>query len=381
MVRQAPAQTFTVLHYFQDREDGGLPMAGLTMDRAGNFYGTTSRGGTRDGGTVFKMSRAGTGWVLATLHNFGGGNGLSPDARVIFGLDGTLYGTTPFGAPGNQGVVFNLRPPATFCHSVLCPWTGTVIDDFDGTDGSWPGYGDLVFDSSGDTYGTTSQGGAFGLGVVFKLTHSSGGWSETVLYNFAGGEDGASPNSGVTFDGAGNLYGTATFGGSNSYGTIYELSPSPSGWTETTLHSFQGSDGEYPIGGVVLDFQGNLFGTTKSGGPPGSTGTVWQLTPSNGDWSLTTLHGFSGLNGPFDALTFDTTGNLYGTCAQCGVNGWGEVFKLTRSNGGWNYTDLHSFDLFNGAAPFGGVTLDTSGNLYGTTSGGGQAGVVWEITP
>ena len=387
----AQAQTFTVLHSFTDGADGAEPYAGVTMDRMGNLYGTTTAGGGNNGGgTVFKLSHRGTGWTLSTLYAFvQTGDGSLPAARVVFSPDGTLYGTTYYGGQTGNGTVFNLRPPATACRSVLCPWTETVLYSFTGgNDGSHPYFGDLIFDSAGNIYGTTNVGGAHGEGVVFKLTHSNGDWTESVLYSFTGGNDGSYPYSGVIFDSTGNLYGTATYGGSGFNGAVYELSPSGSGWTESTVYSFTGgaSDGGSPIGGITFDAHGNLYGTTNVGGP-GDGGTAWELTPSGGNWNFTLLQGFEGYQGPYDTPTLDAAGNVYGTSIFSG-GGDGEAFELTPSGGGWHYTS-YAFNGNDGYAPTGGVVLDAEGNLYGTTFAGGTGhgqncsgcGVVFEISP
>ena len=374
----AQAQTFQVLHSFTGFGDGSVPEAGVTIDRAGNLYSTTFQG------TVFKMSHAGSGWVLTTLYTFAGGSdGARPASRVVFGPDGTLYGTTSQGGSNGRGTVFNLRPPATVCRSTNCPWTETIIHNFTGSDGGAPQLGDLVFDAAGNIYGTTSGGGAQGQGVVFELTHSGGGWSETVLHSFGGGNDGAAPYSGVTFDAAGNLYGTTIGGGAHSVGTVYELSPSQSGWSETILYSFGGSDGSFtPYGGLIFDRQGNLYGTA-CGGPNGA-GTVYELEPSNGGWTYNLIYGFSGYAGPRDAPTMDASGNILLTNLATGVPYQaGSVYKLTPGTRGWTATDLYDFTgTSDGASPFGNAVLDAAGNVYGTTTLGGthNLGVVFEIT-
>ena len=387
---QVQGQTITVLHSFSTRADGSLPYAGVTIDRAGNLYGTTSEGANGNVGTVFKLIHTEGGWTLNTLYTFDHPNdGFSPAARVVFGPDGSLYGTTQSGGQGGGGVVYNLRPPATACKTVLCSWTYTTLYSFTGaSDGGQPYLGDLVFDSAGNIYGTTQSGGGqdcFGLGcgVVFKLSHSGGGWTETVLYTFTGGNDGANPFNGVTFDRAGNLYGTTVNGGSGGYGTVYELSPTASGWTLSTLYSFTGGlDGGNPIGGVAIDAHGNLYGTTEDGGTgTGGGGTVWELAPSNGSWTFSVLQSLSTVyEGPFDTPTLDAAGNIYGTSTFAGGNG--QAFKLTSSGGGWSYAP-YDFNGNNGNIPIGCVTLDANGNMYGTTSEGGSYtwGTVWEITP
>ncbi len=387
------AQTFTVQHTFTGQGDGGEPVSGLTFDRAGNLYGTTSYGGAGYG-TVFKLSRSGSGWILTTLYAFrGGSDGATPQARVVFGPDGALYGTTTYGGAGG-GTVFRLRLPATVCRSVQCPWNETVLYRFaGGSDGAGPMYGDLVFDSAGDIYGTTAAGGQGcepygGCGMVFKLTQSGGAWSESILFAFEHG-NGQTPLSGVLFDSAGNLYGTLAFGGTAGRGVVYELSQSGSGWTETTLYNFGvWPAGGNPYGGLVFDQQGNLYGTTFTGGT-GSGGTVYELQPlGGGNWSSSTLYNLSGTNGPVDSPTLDASGNIYATTDAGGTGSLGNVFKLSPGAGGWTYTDLYDFqDPSQGAFPEGAVLLDANGNLYGTSSDGGQescaggCGVVWEIMP
>lgn len=381
---QVQAQTFTVLHSFTGGADGDQPTAGLTLDRAGNLYGTTTYGGTRHAGAVFKLAHSGAGWVLYPLYSFqGSADGGNPNARVVFGPDGSLYGTTTDGTPYGYGSVFNLRPPVASCRASFCPWTVNVLYSFTGhADGGAPEYGDLVFDSTGNIYGTTSAGGlqscgGGSCGVVFRLAHSNGGWTESPIYSFTGGNDGYEPYSGVIFDNAGNLYGTTFEGGANFTGTVYELTLSGAGWRETTLSSFVGESG-YPFGGVILDQQGNLYGTTIVGG------TAFELQPDDGSWAYTLLHTFTGYAGPAGSLTRDAAGNLYGTSEGDGLYQNGTVFKLTPSNGGWAYTDLHDFTGGrDGGFPVGSVAVDSQGNLYGTANSGGSdgGGVVWQITP
>lgn len=188
----AHSQTFTVLHNFTNGSDGGEPQVGLTMDRAGNFYGTTSTGGNTTGncaiqhpfgcGTVFKLSRKGSGWILSTLYTFSGPDGANPHGRVIIGPDGTLYGTTPNGGEFGYGTVFNLRPPAAICKSAQCPWTETVLVSFGGfTDGRQPTFGDLVFDGDGNIYGTTPYGGQGNRGTVYELTGPTAAGPKTLF--------------------------------------------------------------------------------------------------------------------------------------------------------------------------------------------------------
>ena len=388
----AQAQTYTVLYNFTGGQDGAYPEAGLTMDRAGNLYGTAYQGGGSNRGTVFKLAHKSAGWVISPLYSFTGReDGGAPIARVVFGPDGSLYGTTEFGGRNcgsGCGTVFNLKPPVTFCRSVFCAWTQTVLYRFGGSgDGANPGYGDLTFDQAGHIYGTTYFGGNNAQGVVYELTPSNGSWTESAIYVFSGASDGGNPYSSVIFDKAGNLYGTTFAGGDNGYGTVFQLKASGSGWTENTLYAFQNStDGGRPFGGVVFDTAGNLYGATSSGGS-GSGGTAYELMPSNGNWTFGAVYSFVGsayLPGAYDSLTMDAAGNLYGTTTKDGAHGLGSVFKLTPSNGGWTETDLYDFvSGSGGAVPYGSVVVDANGNLYGTASQGGANGygVIWEITP
>ena len=380
----AQAQTFNVLHSFNGL-DGEHPYDGVTLDRGGNLYGTAYGGG--DGaGTVYKLTHQGSGWTLNVLSSFAGG-GASPYAGVIFGPNGTLYGTTSkTSLDGGNGTVFNLSPSPAVCKTSLCLWTETMLYAFAGSpDGYGPGLGDLTFDQTGKIYGTT-YGGGDSYGIVYEVKPSGGGWTESVLHTFAY-SDGAYPYSRVILDNADNLYGTTWGGGAQADGTVYEMSFSGSGWTETVLYSFQSaSDGGNPYAGVIFDSSGNLYGATSSGGSGGG-GTVFKLTPSNnGTWTYSLVYSFTGTNdcGPQNSLVMDEAGNLYGTTYCDGANSLGNVFKLTPSGNSWTYTSLHDFTGgSDGEIPFCSVAFDTSGNLYGTTVSGGsqEVGTVWEITP
>jgi uncharacterized repeat protein (TIGR03803 family) len=379
----AQAQTFQVLHNFAGPE-GAYPYAGVTMDQAGNLYGTAAHGGHTGGacgsggcGTVFKLKHEASGWILNPLYTFTGPDGNSPQARVIFGPDGNLYGTTTYGGTANQGTVFKLSPPPSACKAFLCPWRETVLYSFQGgSDGEQPQYGDLVFDQQGNIYGTTPYGGAgsgcdASCGVVYKLSVSTG-WTESILYRFTGGDDGGYPYAGVIFDATGNLYGTTEYGGTETEGVVYKLSPSGSGWTESVVYNFTFPFGE-PYSGLIFDQAGNLYGATSEGTAP----FVYELTPAGDAWTFNQLYQFENTYvGPLAKLTMDPAGNLYGTVADGNV----EVFRLTLSDGQWTQTG------FNGGAgdgPTGSVILDASGNVYTTAPAGGTYGdgVVFEITP
>ena len=255
-----------------------------------------------------------------------------------------------------------------------------------------PGGGDLIWDQQGNIYGTTEYGGSScsydGCGTVYELTPSGNGYTESVLYNFTGGADGAGPWAGLVLDQKGNLFGT-TEGGVNGYGNVFELTDVPGvGWTEHVLYSFQGTDdGGLPFGGVIFDSAGNLYGTTLGGGSGGG-GTVYELSPSGDTWTFKLLYSFTDqyyqrYPGPRAPLTMDGAGNLYGTTYGDGYPFWGSVFKLSNTQNGWVYTLLHRFDGDDGWDVLSNVSIDTDGTLYGTASCGGVygEGVVWMIKP
>jgi uncharacterized repeat protein (TIGR03803 family) len=393
----AHAQTLSVLHNFTGAADGGNPYSGLSMDQAGNLYGTTVAGGAGSG-TVFQLKHSGGGYVFNPLHSFRGANdGIEPLASVTLGSDGSLYGTTARGGDSaGNGTVFKLRPPTMPCRSALCAWTETVLYRFQGgSDGSEPNYGDLIFDSAGAIYGATIVGGTSNQGTVYKLTLSGNQWTESLLYTFAGGTDGGQPFAGMVFDQAGNLFSTAQVGGTYGFGTIYELAPSGSQWVEQTLYSFRGTDdGGTPVSAPLVDASDNLIGTTCSGGTPFG-GTAYELSPMGNNWSFTLLQSFSHLSCPWPSLTKDNAGNLYGVTVNGGSNqscpsplGCGTIYKLSPVPGGYMYSDLHDFDGTDGQNPYGRVVIDSVGNLYGTASIGGSSfacslgcGVVWQLRP
>ncbi len=384
--QSSPAQSYTVIHDFTAGGDGANPYTGLSIDAARNLYGTAVAGGAHGHGTIFRLKRDGAGWVLTPLYSFAGGSdGTGPQGRVTIARDGTLYGTTSAGGSSDRGTVFHLRPPAAAPKTTLSPWNETVIHAFTGHDGGLP-QGDLTFDASGNLYGTTVGGGDFNWGTIYKLSPSGGGWTESVLFSARNDADGAEPQGGVVFDAAGNLYGTFQFS-LGGYGTVFQLSPSGSGWTERSIYSFtfSGDDGIEPIGGLIIDSAGNLFGTTLYGGSFPAGGTAFKITPSGGGWTHQTIHSFTdGDGGPVDKLVMDADGNLYGTAFSAGAFGWGSVFKLTPSAGGWTYTALYDFTGgTDGARPMSAVVFGANGKLYGTASSGGanNYGVVWEITP
>lgn len=386
MTAQGP--TFEVIFSFTGGTDGANPTAVVTADKLGHLYGTASHGGIYGYGTVVRLKQAGSGWATAPLYSFtGGNNGGYPVDAVTIGPDGSIYGPSPTPSGGNYGIVFNVKPGPRPPTSVFGGWTEFVLHTFTGlhNDGAEP-LGAVVFDQGGNLYGTTESDGVCGHGTVYELTPSGNGWLLGLLHVFCSSGDGESPTSGVIFDKKGNLYGTTYGGGQFGFGTAFQLTPSGAGWTENILYSFSGgADGGLPSGGLVFDQSGNLYGTTSQGGK-NNGGTVFMLMPSNGSWALTTLYSFTATNldGNSGNLVLDSAGNLYGTRKYEGIYGEGAAFKLTHSNGGWTYSSLHDFTGgSDGANPLDGLIFNTDGNLYGTAYGGGSYsnGVIYGVTP
>ena len=370
----AQAQTFRSVYSFQDKKDGRNPQAGLFTDA---IYGTTFLGGDPACacGTIFKLLPAGT---IKTLHTFVGTDGANPTAGLVADKNGNLFGTTSQGGSGSPsaGTVFKLAPPAT----VGAPWTETVLYTFTGgVDGAHP-YAGLIFDSAGNLYGTTNGGGAFNYGTVFKVDSTG---NETVLYSFTGFPDGASPYAGVVQDSAGNLYGTTGEGGAFNHGAVYKLDPSG---VETVLHSFNGgTDGSYPCSGLTLDAAGNLYGTANEGGATGNAGDNGTIFELDNTGSFTVLHTFTGSAGsnPAAGMILNSAGKLFGVTTEGGDrDDDGTVFELDLSTS--TFTVLHTFSAGTGGAyPYTGLILDSAGNLYGATEDGGTSkrGLVFEVTP
>ena len=408
----APAISEKVIYSFQGGVDGGQPLSDLTLDAAGNFYGTTSVGGIPGYGTVFELQHTNDGWKKQILHSFvGGSDGAYPAAGVIFDHAGSLYGATKGGGVGDAGTVFKLTPNSRG------GWTETVIFSlpYDGSVGYAP-QADLAFDDHGNLYGTASQGGssgdscnAYGCGTVFELTPQSGGsWTGTTIHTFEpNSSDGAVPSSGVVLDSQGSVYGATQYGGTGlcgggpfilpGCGTVYKLAPSAGGsWTET-IYSFTrgGGFGVLPSGGLLFDKENRLLATTRRGGD--GLGTVFQLKPSQKkEWQQTVLHRFYGHPDgmtPTGRLVADADGNLFGVSTYGGIAatrpGYGSVFELQRSLDGWKERVLYRFTGGSDASnPQSGLVLDKQGRLYGTTEHGGNntgcnsgCGTVYEVTP
>jgi uncharacterized repeat protein (TIGR03803 family) len=327
-------------------------------------------------------------------YNFDGANGSTPEGGLVVDAAGNFYGSTYLGGSSKLGVAYELSPAGNKVNE-------TVLHNFTGNgDGENP-LGDLAFDNAGNLYGVTQFGGAFGLGTVFELSPPSaqgGEWTEAVLYSFQGiPSDGAQPVAGLVLDGAGNLYGTTSLGGFNGpdcdggCGTVFELSPpaAPGGnWTETVIYFFQGfNDGSDPLGAMIFDPAGNLYGTTFFGGGVGGGGTVFELSPPSqpgGSWTETLLHAFTASNdggGPEAGVAMGSNGALFGTTFFGGLNGRGTVFRLKQPSiqgGPWAYSIVLNFVTSEGS-PRAAVTV-VNATLYGTTFDGGEPGYVFRIS-
>jgi uncharacterized repeat protein (TIGR03803 family) len=398
---RAAAQTYTVLHNFTGGAGGANPYAGVLVDRAGNLYGTTAAGGAGSCSGYFGTG-CGTAYQLnpsnqsfTTLWQFSGGSdGAAPQAGLIVSPGGAMYGSTSAGGGGNCsgqdgcGTVFRLTPPATPPRTIREDhWTETILYSFHGSDGNSP-TGNLAVDGSGNLYGSTVSGG--GAGNVFKLSNLNGVWTSSALHNFSGYADGTFPQGGVILDAAGNVYGT-TFIDGPAGGNVYQLR-ADSDYAFNILYSFtEIQTGGNPASGVTLDSQGNVYGSTSMGSDTGG-GSVFEL--SSGSWAFNLLYSFSGGEGPMlSNLIFDKAGNLYGTTYSDGPDpnqSYGTVFKLTPTNGTWIYTSLHDFaGGSDGGYPVGNLTFDANGDIYGTTTRGGNlskcggqgCGVVFRIRP
>ncbi|MFZ0319053.1 MAG: choice-of-anchor tandem repeat GloVer-containing protein [Candidatus Sulfotelmatobacter sp.] len=400
------AQTETVLFNFSGTSGGNRPQSTLIFDSAGNLYGTTYSGGYTEGGpylggAAFQLKpKEGGGWTETVMHNFGAsGDGTFLTAGLVSDGAGKFYGTTVAGGTYGYGTVFQLRPTKT-------GWAEQIIHSFNnnGKDGEYP-YGSLIIDSAGNLYGTTKNGGfnycvylAASCGTVFELSTKTG--AEKILHDFQQDDniDGYYPVGSLIFDSAGDLYGTTSTGGSGFQGVVFELSPrAGKPWQERILHNFtfNGTDGANPVSSLVMDSAGNLYGTTSSGGnQPNGLGTVFELSPTEtGPWTETFPHDFSfcGDDGcdPVGNLILDGAGNLYGTAESGGNSDGGVVFELSPVGGGtWSDNVLVTFNSLGSAWPGGenpeaGLVFDGAGNLYGTAYDGGEfsVGTVFEITP
>jgi uncharacterized repeat protein (TIGR03803 family) len=389
----APAEH--VLYQFTGGSDGGGPMGRLALNTSsGNLFGTTHFGGiTTCGGNfgggcgvVFALSLAGSTWTQTPLYAVAdGSDGGFPNGGVVLDGAGNLYGTASAGGSNacsiGCGVVYELVQSSG-------AWTERILHTFTGSDGQFPNAS--LFNGGGALYSTTWYGGTHGAGTVFRLSPTgSGGWIESLLYSFNGTQDGTSPAGGVVLDTSGNVYGTTyPFNGYND-GVAFELKPKSNvPWKQRVIDSFgTGSGGEDPYAGLIIDGAGNLYGTTIEGGGTGN-GVVFELVRRGRHFKERVLHTFTGSpdgSSPYAGLTADGAGNLYGATLFGGAHNYGTVFELAlKPRGGYKERILYSFTGGNdGANPKAEPILDTSGNLYGTTEGGGQfgQGVAYEIIP
>ena len=428
----------TVLHTFTNGSDGSLPFSGLTIDAKGNLYGTTDTGGTGEfaDGTVFKLTpKAGGGFTFQTIHTFSqaAGDGGNPAGSVVLDAAGNIYGTTSHGQIGGCGIVYELSPTKSG------GWKETILHKFRGNEDGCNSSGFVIFDGAGNLFGATASGGGgvnnifcdHGCGTVFELTRMANGkFTEKVIHKFTGeNADGRNPLGGLVFDKSGNLWGTTQVGGESKSaacggvarlcGTVFELTPNTNGtWTESTLFSFTGNTtGTNPVTNLVIDQEGNLYGTTVNGGPS-LEGLVFKLTPQgDGKVKESIVHDFGsgacctdGIH-PFNGLTIDAAGNLYGAVQSGGGAsnactggfvdvGCGVVYKLTPNAGktNWEETILYAFfGSSDGASPLDDhVAVDANGNVFGSAAAGGDfdinqthcvgnlpggCGVVFEVQP
>jgi uncharacterized repeat protein (TIGR03803 family) len=393
--------TENVLYTFTNQSDGGYPLSGVVMDAKGNLYGE-AQGGAQGYGVAFQLSpSSGGSWTQTVLSSFSATEayprgGLSVDSA------GNLYGTVSDYPYSYAGEVFKFSPAegGGWIYNVVYSFTGVA-------DGAHPS-GGVILDSAGSLYGVASGGGgngcypgaASGCGLIFEISQTAGAWKETVLFDaFSGGA--IQPMAGVVEDASGNFYGTTSAGGANAWGTIYEAAPIAGGWKTQILYSFTGyADGGFPVAALTRDAAGNLYGTTENGGSGNcyrGCGTVFKLSPAgSGKWQLSVLHDFQGGSdgaNPVAGVVLDSAGNVYGTTEYggggCTNNYCGTVFELSPSGAGWHETILHRFhSTSDGSYPLGGLVFDSSGNLYGTTLRGGSSsafcglgcGVVFELS-
>ena len=374
------------LYSFSGQSQGGSPyeIDGLVADHSGNLYGTTEYGGINDNGVVFELippSAVGGPWTEVVLYSFQSGNdGARPMGGLAFDKAGNLYGTTAYGGSSGYGSVFQLSPPSI----AGGPWTETVLYVFrGGADGEMPISG-VILDSLGNLYGTTESGGTIGAGTVFELSPPAvqgAAWTETLLLSFDG-YGGSHPYGGLLLSPTGDLFGT-TIGTLCCYGAVFKLDRPTRGqnnWRESVLYTFSGNNGAGPIGNLALGSDGTLYGVTNEINDYGlGYGTVFQLTPA-GPWTETTIYNFTGGNNaaPLN-LTFHQ-GNLYGTTQ--GYENSGLVFELTLQGGSWVETILHDFAGTDGSWPAARLIF-SKGGFYGTTVSGGYygQGVFFEVMP
>ena len=340
--------TQTILYAFQGGDGPNDIRPGVLFGADGNLYATSYFGGTNGCGTVFKLAHNSDGsWTENTLFNFDcASTGSQPTGGVTFDKVGNLYGSTTGGGNSGKGVIFQLTPNSDGS------WTEKVIHHFTGgSDGAYPDHVNLIFDSTGNLYGVAANGGIGNCpvfvngtlcGTVYKLAPKANGtWAFTVLHTFTGGADGGHPTATLMLDKSGSLYGTTDFGGKYGFGVVFKLTQANGKWSEQVLHAFKsGGDGAHPFGGLISDASGNLYGDTAYGGGtgcgalggPAGCGTIYKLTPSGASWTETVLVRFHGTpnNTPFNFLLMDSAGNLFGTSSGYGKDADGSVYEVTK---------------------------------------------------
>jgi uncharacterized repeat protein (TIGR03803 family) len=388
------SRTETVVWNFSNSNgDGANPFSNsLISDGKGNLFGVTAAGGSTSCqggcGVVFELSPNGSGGYNETiLHDFtsSNGDGESPRGALLFDPQGNLYGTTIVGGINGTGTVYELSPNSGG------GWTETILYSFGvagSGDAALPQNG-LIIDSAGNLYGTAGGGGindgfcTGDCGTVFELSPSGGGWTETILHRFRGNGgrysgDGAQPN-GLTFDSSGNLYGS-TFTGSNqrqNEGTVFRLKHTKAGWVENVLYSFTGADGFRPWGNVIVNKAGHIFGTCNEGGA-NNAGTVWELAGSGTKFTSQVLYNFSYSGGGAlpGGITMNKVGNILGAATGNSSAGTATFYKLIKSGNTWSEKVLHTFTggADGGTPSLGPPLLDPSGNIFGLTAFGGTFG-------
>jgi hypothetical protein len=381
----AYASTPTVLDAFNGT-NGKQPMGNLIADAAGDLFGTTDSGGANNDGSVFEIIKSGSSYssTPTVLASFNGTNGVAPSGGLIMDAAGDLFGTTSSGGANSDGIVFEIAKSGSSYSS-----TPTTIATFGGTSNGSDPVSNLIMDAAGDLFGTAETGGSLSGGVVFEIAKSGGNYSSapTVLATL-GGSYGINPRSGLIMDSAGNLFGTTSTGGPNAHGSVVEIVKNGSTYnsTPTVLVAFNNTDGGSPVGNLIMDSAGDLFGTT-SGGGASNDGEVFEIVKSGSTYSSTTtiLTTFNGTNGnePMGGLVMDSAGNLYGSTQLGGANGEGTLFELAKSGSGYSTaTVLTSFNNSNGNAPVANLFIDAAGNLVGTTDTGGtnNDGEVFELS-